>query len=148
MASVCDTDLTSHVCPGERGDVVPILPEGVGNSHLNLSSASFPADAESVDDNATAPGANAWHSPVLDPVDLWLQQKSSLATTFLDADAATAAFDSLDGSFIRICSRTNTHGFGSYTAKRDLHGIHIATGICSCDYATGQTTSQASYRAH
>ena len=143
-ASVGDTDLASHVRPGDRVDVVPTLPVGVGNSNLNLSSESSPADAEPVDDATTDRGANAWHSPVLDPVDPWLQPNSSSAPTF--EHAATAAFDSLNGSY-----HTDLHqdeqGFDSYTAKFDLHGIHIATDICSCDYATGQTT-QATLRNH
>ena len=66
--SVGDTDLASHVHPGDRVDVVPTLSVGVGNSIHNWSSDST-ADAEPVDDATTDRGANAWHSPVLDPVD-------------------------------------------------------------------------------
>ena len=97
MASVGDTDLASHVRPDDSVDVVPTLLVGVGNSNLNLSSESSPADAEPVDDATTDEGANAWHSPVLDPVDPWLQPNSCSATTF--EDEVTAAFDSLNGSY-------------------------------------------------
>ena len=142
--SVGDTDLASHVRPGDRVGVVPTLPVGVGNSNLSLSSESSPANAEPMDDATTDRGANAWHSPVLDPVDPWLQRNSSSAPTF--EHAATAAFGSLNGSY-----HTDLHqheqGFDSYTAKFGLHGIHTATDICSCDYATGQTT-QATLRNH
>ena len=81
--SVGDTDLASHAHPGDRVGVVPTLPVGVGNSIHNWSSDST-ADAEPVDDATTDRGANAWHSPVLDPVDPGLQ---------LNYIAATAAFD-------------------------------------------------------
>ena len=118
-------------------DVVPILPVGVDNSALNLSSESRTADAEPVDDATTDRGANAWHSPMLDPVDPWLLPNSTSAPTF--EHAATAAFDSLNGSY-HADPHQDEQGFGSYTEKFDLHGIHIATDICPCDYATGQTT--------
>ena len=52
-ASVGDTDLASHVHSGDRVDVVPTLPVGVGNSILNVSSESSTADAEPVDDATT-----------------------------------------------------------------------------------------------
>ena len=130
MGSVGDTDLASHNRPGESVDMVPTLPVGMCNSPLNLSSASSPVDADPVDDTTTDAGANAWHSPVLDQVDPWLQPKSSSATTF--EDAATAAFDSLHGSYHSDLQQ-DEQGCDSYKAKYDLYSIHIATDICFCD---------------
>ena len=99
----------------------PHYPKGWAISILNSSTA----DAEPVDDATIDRGANAWHSPVLDPVDPGLQPKEAITLY----GAATAAPDSLNGPFF-----TNT------SSSIPWRGHEAAIGQLS--RCAGNSTSQ------